>query len=150
VSNRTSLVAFVVAVLGGGLIIGYLNTPGDWYEQLDKPLFTPPGWLFGPVWSLLYVLIAIAGWRIWQREGFGLLFALWALQLALNFLWSPVFFSGHQVGFALVIVLALLATVCAFIVVAWSHDRVAAWLFVPYAGWVAFAGYLNAAIFVGN
>ncbi len=67
--NRTlSLMLFLVLVLGGGLVLGFLTTPGEWYAGLSKPAFNPPGWLFGPVWTVLYILIAIAGWRVWQRD----------------------------------------------------------------------------------
>lgn len=92
--NRTlALVGFVVLVLGGGTLIGYLNLPGDWYAGLHKPFFNPPDWVFGPVWSVLYVLVAIAGWRIFCRLPFGMTMRVWWVQLVLNFLWSPTFFG---------------------------------------------------------
>jgi len=148
------LAAFLLLVVGGGLAIGAATAPGDWYAGLAKPSFNPPGWVFGPVWTLLYILIAVAGWRVWQRErprGRAHLFRspamrLWAAQLVLNFLWSPVFFTAHRIDLALVIVLMLLLTVLGFIAVARTTDRLAAWLFVPYAAWVAFAAVLNGAI----
>jgi tryptophan-rich sensory protein len=141
-----TLALFVVLVLGGGLVIGWLTAPGAWYASLAKPSFNPPNWIFGPVWSLLYVLIAIAGWRIWRRDAGGTAMKLWWAQLALNFLWSPVFFAAQQIGGAFVVILLLLATILAFIVAAWPRDRLAALLFVPYAAWVAFATALNASI----
>lgn len=144
------LALFVLVVLGGGLLIGYLTAPGAWYASLAKPGFNPPDWLFGPVWSLLYVLIAVAGWRTFQRDRSGPAMKLWWAQLLLNFLWSPVFFTAQRIGLALAIVLLLLATILAFLAVSWRKDRVAAWLFVPYAAWVAFASLLNAAILVLN
>lgn len=137
--------AFLVLVVGGGLLIGATNMPGEWYAQLQKPAFTPPGWLFGPVWTLLYVLIAMAGWRIW-RGGDGALKGLWAGQMTLNFAWSPVFFSAHVMGLALVVILALVGTILAVIVRSWHRDRLVAWLFLPYALWVGFASVLNAAL----
>jgi len=136
--------------VGGGLLIGFLTTPGPWYEALTKPSFNPPNWLFGPAWAILYVLIAIAGWRIWRLDPRGTPMKLWWLQLALNFLWSPTFFAMQQVGLALVVVLAMLATILAFVAAAWNVDRLAAWLFVPYAAWVAFASLLNASIWMLN
>jgi tryptophan-rich sensory protein len=148
--SRLSLILFLALVVGGGLTIGYLTAPGDWYAQLQKPAFNPPDWIFGPVWTALYVLIAIAGWRIWRRNPGGPPMKLWWTQLVLNFLWSPVFFAAHQIASALVIVVLLLVTILAFIVTSWGRDRVAAWIFLPYAGWVAFAAALNAAIFVLN
>lgn len=143
---RAALVPFILLVVGGGLLIGFFTAPGPWYEMLAKPSFNPPNWLFGPVWTILYVFIAIAGWRVWQRERGGGAMKLWWLQLVLNFLWSPVFFGLERTGPALVVILALLAAILAFIAAAWRLDRPSAWLFVPYAAWVAFASLLNAAI----
>ena len=148
--GRVAIVPFILLVVGGGLLVGFLTAPGPWYEALAKPSFNPPNWLFGPVWTILYVLIAIAGWRLWQRERTGAAMKLWWLQLVLNFLWSPVFFGLEQIGLALLIILALFATILAFLAAAWNLDRVAAWLFVPYAAWVAFASLLNASIWLLN
>ena len=149
--NRTlSLILFLALVLGGGLILGFLTTPGEWYASLAKPSFNPPAWLFGPVWTALYILIAVAGWRVWQRDRGGLPMKLWWTQLVLNFLWTPVFFAVHQLGLALVVILLMLAAILAVIVTAWRLDRVATWLFVPYAAWVAFASMLNASIVALN
>jgi tryptophan-rich sensory protein len=149
-ASRFSLVLFILLTVGGGLLIGALNIPGAWYAALEKPPFNPPSWVFGPVWTALYVLIGIVGWRIWRRDSGGWAMRLWWAQLVLNFAWSPVFFTLHQVGAALAIVLALLATVVAFIGLAWRLDRTAAWLFIPYAAWVAFASLLNGSIFILN
>lgn len=145
-----SLVFFLTLVVGGGLAIGFFTAPGAWYAQLTKPSFNPPGWIFGPVWTLLYILIAIAGWRSWQRERAGGAMKLWWAQLVLNFLWSPFFFSAHRTGLALVVIVLLLVTILAFIVAARRHDAVSSFLFAPYALWVAFASLLNAAIFALN
>ena len=141
-----SLALFLLLVLGCGLLLGAVNTPGEWYAGLEKPAFNPPPWVFGPVWTALYVLIAIAGWRTWRRARSGRAMRLWWAQLGLNFLWTPVFFSAHMIGLALVIILALLAAICGFIIAVRQEDRVSAWLFVPYALWVAFASVLNGAI----
>jgi tryptophan-rich sensory protein len=102
------------------------------------------------VWAVLYVMIALAGWRVWQMDRGGSLMKLWWAQLLLNFLWTPVFFGAHHISFALVVILLLLATIIAFIATAWRRDRAAAWLFAPYAVWVAFASVLNASIFALN
>ena len=149
-TDRAAIVPFVLLVVGGGLLIGFFTAPGPWYEALAKPSFNPPNWLFGPVWTVLYVLIAVAGWRIWQRERSGAAMKLWWLQLTLNFLWSPVFFALHRIGLALVVILALLAAVLVFIAIARKVDGLAAWFFVPYAAWVAFASLLNASIWMLN
>jgi benzodiazapine receptor len=149
-NHRVSLILFLVLVLGGGLAIGYLTAPGEWYAQLTKPAVNPPGWIFGPVWTVLYVIIAVAGWRVWQRNRGGWPLKLWWAQLALNFLWTPIFFANHRIGLALVVILLLLAAILAFIATASRQDRVAAWLFAPYAAWVAFASVLNASLLALN
>ena len=141
-----SLTGFLVLTMGGGLLIGFLTRPDDWYGALSKPRFMPPGKLFGPVWALLYILIAIAGWRTFERDPHGASFIVWAIALALNFAWSPIFFRLHSPAAAMAVVLALLATIVVFIVLAWPSDVLSAWLFVLYAVWVAFATTLNAAI----
>ena len=145
-----SLILFLILAIGGGLAIGFLTAPGEWYAGLAKPAFNPPNWLFAPVWTVLYVLIAVAGWRVWQRDHGSFAMKLWWAQLGLNFLWSPTFFAAHQIGLALIVILLLLAAILAFIVTAWRLDRPAAWLFVPYAVWVAFASALNGAIWLLN
>ena len=149
-NRRLSLILFLLLVVGGGLAIGYLTAPGGWYAGLVKQSFNPPNWVFAPVWTVLYVLIAVAGWRSFERDRAGLPMRLWWAQLALNFLWSPVFFGAHRIGLALIVILLIIAAIFAFIATAWRQDRVAAWLFAPYAAWVAFASVLNAAILALN
>ena len=149
--NRwVALLGFLVVAIGGGLAMGYLTAPGAWYADLAKPSFNPPNWVFGPVWIVLYVLIAVAGWRIWCRDAHRWPLRLWWAQLALNFLWSPVFFVAHWIGLALLIIVLMLAAIVAFIATSWRQDRMAAWLFAPYAAWVGFASVLNGAIFALN
>lgn len=140
------LAAFVVVVLGGGLLMGASNLPGPWYEALRKPWFNPPNWLFGPAWTTLYILIAIAGWRTYERKPRGNAMQLWWAQMVLNFAWSPAFFTMHSIGLALVVVAAMLLAILGFIALTWNRDRPSALLFVPYAAWVSFATALNAAI----
>ncbi|WP_374632763.1 TspO/MBR family protein [Ferrovibrio sp.] len=144
------LIAFILLVVGGGLLIGSQTLPGPWYAELQKPVFNPPNWLFGPVWTLLYLLIAIAGWQCWRYIRSSLAMRLWWLQLALNFIWSPVFFGMQSIGGALIIVLLLLLAVAAFIMAAWRPHRPAALLFLPYLAWVAFAALLNGSLFLLN
>ena len=95
-------------MVGGGLGIGFLTAPGDWYAQLKKPPFTPPGWIFGPTWTVLYVLIGGTGWWLWQRAYGEWLMKLWWTQLVLNFMWSPVFFGLREIGRGLAVILLLL------------------------------------------
>ena len=92
------LVLFFVLVVCVGLVIGRASSPAEWYVSLAKPSFNPPAWVFGPAWTVLYILIAIAGWRTWHRDRNGLPMKLWWAQLAFNFLWSPVFFVAHGHG----------------------------------------------------
>lgn len=145
-----TLACFLLLVVGGGIVIGITTPPGEWYASLTKPSFNPPNWIFGPVWTMLYVLIAIAGWRTWERRKGGGTMALWWAQLILNFAWSPVFFGWQMPGLALAVILALLAAIIAFVGATWRVDRLSALLFLPYAAWVAFASALNGAIVTLN
>ncbi|MCK1357347.1 TspO/MBR family protein [Bradyrhizobium sp. 199] len=140
------LLVFVVGVVGIGWLIGAANLPGEWYAALAKPGFVPPNWAFPVAWTILYIMIAIAGWLTFRREPRGKSMLAWAAQLALNFAWSAVMFTMHQIGAALAILLGLFVAIVTYIGLEMSRDRLAAALFVPYAAWVAFAGVLNAAI----
>lgn len=145
-----SLFLFFALVLGGGLVIGFMTAPEAWYASLAKPPFNPPNWIFAPVWTALYVMIAIAGWRIWRQGRGKLPMWLWGVQLALNFAWSPIFFSAHRIDVALGIIVLLLIAIVAFIATAWRQDKIASLLFAPYAIWVAFASLLNGALWLLN
>jgi benzodiazapine receptor len=145
-----TLALFLLFTVGGGILIGTINLPGEWYAGLAKPAFNPPNWIFGPVWTILYIMIAIAGWRSWERRFEGPAMQIWFAQLGLNFLWSPVFFSMHLLGFGLIIIIAMLLLILLFIRFSWNRDRIAAWLFVPYALWVAFASVLNGSLYILN
>jgi benzodiazapine receptor len=146
--RHRSLALFILLVVGIGWAIGVTNLPGAWYAGLQKPPFNPPNWVFAPTWTILYVMIAVAGWRTYlQEETTALPMQLWLAQMILNFLWSPVFFTLHHMTFALAIILTLLAVIVGFIWVQWRENRVAAGLFIPYAVWVAFASLLNYSIY---
>ena len=140
-----TLVLFILLVLGCSIAIGFSCPPGDWYARLSKPRFNPPNWLFAPSWMVLYLLIAVAGWRTWEDDA-TLAFAVWVAQLAINFAWSPTFFRARRGDAAIALILVLLALILVFIGLQWSVDCTAALLFVPYAAWIAFAGILNAAV----
>lgn len=144
--NFPALVVFLIVVMGGGALIGTMTAPGDWYAALVKPSFNPPNWVFAPVWTCLYILIAIAGWRTWERDRKSASMMIWFAQMALNLAWSPVFFGAGVLGGALIIIIAMVVLILSFIATRWNSDRLAAWLFVPYALWVAFATLLNASI----
>lgn len=143
------LITFLIVVLGVGFTIGLTIRPGEWYQALNKPFFTPPNWLFGPAWTLVYVLIAIAGWRVTITEGpTSAAFGLWLGQMLLNWAWTPVFFGLHRIGLGLTVIVCLLVIVLIFM--AKPGDRVARRCFAPYALWLCYATALNAAIFVLN
>ncbi|MDH4442581.1 MAG: tryptophan-rich sensory protein [Rhizobium sp.] len=137
---------FIFVVVTAGLVSGLGNMPGDWYAALQKPFFNPPAWLFGPVWTTLYVLIGIAGARIWMRAPKSAAMQLWFAQLAVNVLWSPAFFGLQNPELGLVVIAGMLITIIGFMIKARPVDRVSTLLFIPYLAWVAFAGLLNLSI----
>lgn len=134
--------AFGVLVLGG-LAVGPAIV--EWYPALRKPSWTPPGWVFGPVWTLLYPVVAVAGWRVW-REGRRPAMLLYLVQLALNAAWPWLFFAERRPGLALVDAILLFAAILATAFAFWRVHRGAALLLLPYLGWVGFAVALNHAI----
>jgi translocator protein len=146
-ARRRSLILFLVLVVGAGLALGASNLPGAWYGSLQKPPFNPPKWVFAPTWTVLYVMIALAGWRTYLHDARGIPMHLWFTQMMLNFLWSPVVFRLHNLALGLAVILTLLVTIVSFIAFRWKEDRVAAGLFIPYAAWVAFASLLNYSLF---
>jgi tryptophan-rich sensory protein len=137
---------FIILVVTAGLVSGLGNMPGDWYASLQKPFFNPPAWLFGPVWTTLYVLIGIAGARIWMRAAKSAAMQLWFAQLAVNVLWSPAFFGLQSPELGLVVIAGMLVTIIGFMIKARPIDRVSTLLFIPYIAWVAFASLLNLSI----
>ena len=141
---------FIVIVVGLGSLTGLLNPPGEWYQTLEKPFFNPPAAVFGPVWTLLYIMIGIAGARIWLASPSSTAMKVWFGQMILNFLWTPAFFSLQSPALALAVILCMLVAIIAFIRLARPIDRVASLLFVPYLAWVAFATLLNLSILVLN
>ena len=119
---------------------------GPWYASLAKPIWTPPNGVFAPVWTVLYVAIAVAGWLVWRARDSGAALALWVTGLILNGLWSWLFFGLHAIGWALLDIGLLWVSIIGFIVVAWPRSRAAALLFLPYLVWVSYAALLNGAI----
>ena len=141
------LVSFVPAAVGGRFL------PGEWYRALDKPAWTPPGWVFGPAWTLLYLSMGVAAWLVW-RERLGqralLPLALFGAQLVLNGLWSWLFFGLRRPDLALADIVALWLAIAATIVAFWGVRPVAGALLLPYLAWVTFATALNADIWRRN
>ena len=149
VSSIIALVGFIAACFAAALA-GSFFRPGDWYEGLDKPAWRPPNKVFAPVWTLLYLMIAVSGWLVWRSEGFGLPLVIYFIQLALNAAWSYLFFGKRRpdLGFYDIVALwiAIVATIALF---AGISDWATA-LLVPYLAWVSFAVALNFAIWRRN
>ena len=140
-----SLILFFVvcfAVAGLGSLATTPNIP-TWYATLSKPSWNPPNWLFGPVWTSLYAMMAVAGWLVWKREGWGTASLCFAVQLVLNLAWSFIFFGAHQTGLAFLEIILLWLAIAATIISFWSVSKTAAALLIPYLLWVSFAAILN-------
>lgn len=136
----------LVAAIAG---FGGRYTPGPWYADLAKPPWTPPNWLFGPVWAILYILMAVAAWLVWQQRGRpGARSALisYVGQLILNGLWSWIFFGEQRIGLALLDLLFLWIAVLATLMLFWQVRRSCGLLLLPYLVWITLAGALNLAI----
>ena len=122
---------------------------GSWYHELHKPAFNPPDWVFAPVWTTLYLMIAVAGWRVWRVRGLTgapAAMSAYGVQLALNLAWSLTFFGARAIGLAFAEILMLLAAICINAALFHRIDRAAGWLLAPYAAWVTFAAILNLAL----
>lgn len=145
-------IAFVLLCFGVSVLGGRVTAPAlrPWYEALAKPSWTPPGWVFGPVWVVLYPLMAIAGWTIWREGRSRVAVLLFLLQLALNAAWPWFFFGLRRLDWALIDIVALVVAIVATIVVFYPLRRRAALLLVPYLAWVVFAAALNFAIWQLN
>ena len=151
VGDLLGLGAFIVLCLTIAAIGARITMPsiGTWYRTLQKPFFNPPDWIFGPVWTVLYLMIAVAGWRAWRSTrvaGARARMGVYGVQLTLNLAWSLIFFGGRMIGLALVDIVLLLAAIVVTAALFWRADRLAGWLLAPYAAWVAFAGVLNFAL----
>ena len=144
------LLVFLLVVLGGGLAIGYFFQPGEWYAGLQKPSFTPPDIVFAYVWPVLYVLVAVAGWRVFIGETGGSAWTLWLVNIVLNFLYTPLAFGENLLGWSTVVVFAALLASIAFIRSTWHRERLAAVCFIPYALWLGYAATLSTALWWGN
>ena len=139
------LAGWLVLCFGAAGSAGFI-TPGNWYAGLIKPAWNPPAWIFGPVWSSLYVMMAVAAWLVWreggwqkQRAALGLFLAQWFL----NALWTPLFFGLHQPGLALTEIVLLWLTLLATVLEFWQVRRLASVVLWPYLAWVSFAAFLN-------
>ena len=150
--NRRSVSAFAIFLAAVILtaVFGAMFAPGPWYASLIKPDWNPPSWLFGPVWSLLYLANAIAAWRAWRRGHAEVAITVWFLHLLPNALWSYFFFGLHRLDWALIDIILLNLAVIAVVALFYRRDRAAGLLMLPYLLWVAFAGFLNWTLFSLN
>lgn len=149
------LIATLALPVGLGAIAGIFTTeaiPG-WYETLNKPSFNPPNWLFGPVWTILYLLMGISLFLIWNKPASkerNLAILIFLIQLALNFFWSFMFFYLNRIGLALLEIILLWISILIMLGVFYKTKPMAAYLNVPYLMWVTFATILNAGYFILN
>jgi tryptophan-rich sensory protein len=142
------LLCLAVGGIGGGASASGID---GWYRTLAKPGWNPPDWVFGPVWTVLYVMMAVAAWLVWKTgDRVRPALVLFFVQLALNLAWTFIFFTAQSPGLALIEIaflwLAVLLTMLAF----FGRQSTAGWLFVPYLAWVSFAAALNFAIWWMN
>jgi len=150
---RRPLLAFILVtlIIGAGATVFTEPSIPTWYANLVHPAIAPPNWVFAPVWTTLYVMMAVAAWRVWRISGTrSKEMAAYGVQLALNFAWSAIFFAAHQIGLAMIeialLVLAILVTAILF----FRRDRLAVLMFLPYLGWTSFAAILTHAFWVLN
>jgi tryptophan-rich sensory protein len=136
-------ICFAVAGIGSAFTAGSVKT---WYPGLLKPPGTPPAWVFGPVWSTLYLMMATSAWLVWRQrdlEDVALALAVFVAQLILNGLWSYIFFGLRRPGAALIEIIVLLVAIAITTIKFLEHSRLSLWLMTPYLAWVTYASYLN-------
>jgi translocator protein len=144
-----SLIVFLLLTFAAAAVASRF-LPDAWYVALNKPAFNPPDWVFPPAWTVLYVLMSIAAWRVWTRDGASAPIVLWVVQLFFNAAWMWLFFGLHRPVLALIDILMLLALIVVLTFAFWRRDRWAGALLVPYVAWVAFAAVLNHALWQLN
>ncbi|MDD2785715.1 MAG: tryptophan-rich sensory protein [Patescibacteria group bacterium] len=155
-SNLAKLISTILICELAGVIGAVFTTSsiGGWYSGLIKPDFSPPNWIFGPVWTTLYFLMGVAAYLIWNkglnRKSVKIALSFFIAQLILNIFWSIIFFGLHSPGGAMIEIVFLWLTILATIITFYKIFRPAAWLLVPYILWVSFAGYLNYSIWILN
>ena len=142
------LVVFIIVCLGAGGLGAIATTPEieGWYKMIAKPSWNPPGWIFGPVWTTLYIMMAIAVWLVWKQAGFKaakLPLNSFGVQLLLNVAWSWIFFGMHRPGWAFAEIIVLWLAILATTILFFKKSKIAGGLMVPYLAWVSFASVLN-------
>jgi tryptophan-rich sensory protein len=148
--------AVFLAVCFGVAALGSLATTPEiptWYSRINKPSWTPPNWLFGPVWTALYAAMAVAAWLVWKQGGWRdnrAALILFAVQLSLNLAWSFIFFKFHQTGWAFLEIVLLWLAIAATLIVFAKSSKTASILMAPYLAWVTYAAALNYSIWRSN
>jgi translocator protein len=148
-TNTVKLIIAIIIPLAVGATSGFFTASGvgSWYQTINKPSWNPPSWIFGPVWTTLYVMMGIALFLIWKSDAPDAqkrtAMLLFAVQMVLNFFWSFIFFKQHQMGWALVEIIAMWVMILLTIFSFAPISKTAAWLLVPYISWVSFATILN-------
>jgi tryptophan-rich sensory protein len=152
ISPALALVGFIGLCLLDGAVGGSMTARAvhTWYPTLQAPPGTPPNWVFGPVWTVLYIMVGTAGWLVWKRIGAARAVRLWGWQLAANALWAPAFFGLHSPRLAMAVMVVLLASVALTIRAFRRVRRTAMVLMLPYAAWCLYAAYLNAGFVLLN
>ena len=143
--NALALIGWIIISFSAAAT-GIIAKPGVWYAALNKPSFNPPNWIFGPVWTLLYLAMGFAAWRVWIRGGFAAQtrpLGHYIVQLGLNAAWPPIFFALHRLDLALLVILVLWIAIFLTILQFRTVDQLASWLLWPYLAWVSFATILN-------
>ena len=138
-----SLFFTYLAACGAAATTGAMIQPGEWYDKLNKPSWTPPRWVFPVAWTSLYVLMSLAGMRVAQDTGNGQATAFWSMQIAFNTLWTPIYFGLHRLRAAMVVMVCLWLSVAACTWTFFGIDFLAGLMFLPYLVWVTIAGALN-------
>ena len=140
------LAVILTAVIGSVAVTG----TAEEYQTLQQPRWAPPSWLFGPVWTVLYAMIAASGWLVWRKTGVGKEIAAYAAQLVLNAVWTPLFFGAGRYGLAFADIVVMWILIGVTFVLFWRVSRPAAWMLLPYWAWVTFASALNFSIWQLN
>ncbi|PSG99660.1 MAG: hypothetical protein BRC28_03505 [Nanohaloarchaea archaeon SW_4_43_9] len=144
------LLGAIILVNGLGIASGFLGVPGEWYQGLEKSVLTPPSYVFPIAWTLIYSMIGASGYLAWTRN-FGIKAKLLFIgQLALNYLWTPIFFGLQKPLTGLAIISTLAVLVAALLRLFYNEEKIAAYLLVPYFLWILFATYLNIVIVIMN
>jgi tryptophan-rich sensory protein len=150
-----ALIVFLAICFGAAPLGGVASYPRieNWYASLAKPSWTPPDWIFGPVWTVLYACMAVAAWLVWRQQGMiaaRIPLVIFGIQLVMNVAWSWLFFGLQSPGLAVIDIFLLLAAIIATLIAFWRRSGIAGLLLVPYFGWVGFASALNVAIWWMN